>query len=137
MRAARTFFYVALGILALSVAFSLHPRASKSQTNHLVFGAVEENGRLGPSFTGLDANGQLWFNVANESYPDGPRALPKPGTIVGAARSYILYEDGDIYAYGGVINGEPIGWTFLFNLFAQGPTQATETTWGRIKADRR
>jgi hypothetical protein len=97
MRAAKTFFYVAAGILALAVAFQMGAQTAESQSPIVA-----------TSITNRGSN-------------------PADGF-------YVLAENGDVYYV-----GNPTGWnpTQLGNVFGGGPVQATETTWGRIKAERR
>lgn len=149
MRAAKTFFYVSLGILALAGAFHLGAQTAQGQAgNRVVVGGIAGLGAYDPAAFGVDPSGNIWAKDATSTPLNegtGPIAPPKAGTIAAVEGSTnnnplnttisVLYEDGDIFYY--TSTGSIFMWRFVGNLFSGAPVQATETTWGRIKAERR
>ena len=49
----------------------------------------------------------------------------------------VTASNGDVWLWGGVRPSVVQGSQFEGNVFSGAPVQATETTWGRIKAERR
>jgi hypothetical protein len=99
MRAAKTFAYVAAGILALAGAFALGAQTAQGQSP----------GGLG---------------VVGYAY-------------VGSGSHSVMLENGDVYYSSDVNMDSGMGPSYVGNFWGSAPTQATETTWGRIKAERR
>ena len=143
MREARAFFYVSLGILALAGAFHLAVGSARGQSGMATVGGLAVKVQGGPIAAAVDENGMIWGMDHNAETSSGPLAPPKPGAISsvvvygagagGIDLATVLYVDGDFYDYARSFGG----WSFLGNLFSGAPVQATETTWGRVKADRR
>jgi len=144
MQRARAFFYVSLGVLALAGAFHLGAQTAQGQAGLLTIGSPG---------AGIDMGGQVWvFQTRGATsgipgIPIGSLPQPKSGTPIhvsmgvgdpgaglppslSTAQGWILYDDGDLFAWDGG------GWFYKGNLIGA-PVQATETSWGRIKADRR
>jgi hypothetical protein len=139
MRAAKTFAYVSLGILAVVVtSLSIHRTATGQPLRTLTVGGISFIN--GIDYVGLDQEGMLWATGANGTVFLGPIALPETGRVVAVSgvttpalpQLFVLYEDGNSYQW-----KPSTGWTLGGNVFSGAPVQATETTWGRIKAERR
>ena len=132
MSRAKAFLCVCLGILALVIAGTQTAGFVKAQSaNRVVLANVTSHGS---GVQVLDQHGQLWAADAVQGIVTGPVDLPKPGNVVAIGGSwavngtYVIYEDGDVYL---------LERGFLSNIFGDQPTQAVETTWGRVKAERR
>ena len=82
-------------------------------------------------FGAQNAQGQGTSPVAAAGRP-----ITGPGNII--YDFSVILENGDVW---GIDNRSFFGGgganVFIGNIFAGSPVQATETTWGRIKADRR
>lgn len=133
---AKAFFFVSLGILALAVAFHLGARSAQGQASRLSQGHIS-TGSGGETVTGLDESGQFWVWQRGSSVRQ-TGDLPKPGNVV-ATSGYggwgaVLYDDGDLYFSSNY--PAALQWEFMGNLF-DSPVQSTQTTWGRVKAERR
>lgn len=96
MRAAKTFAYVAVGILALAVAFQMGAQNAQGQAPGNPIVSIAGAGGATPYFLAITDNGDAYLSTN----------------------------------YGQT-------WSRHGNVFGSAPVQATETTWGRIKAGRR
>ncbi len=119
----KAFFFVSLGILALAVAFHLGARSAQGQASRLSQGRRTHRVR---------SQSQRGSSVRQTG------DLPKPGNVV-ATSGYggwgaVLYDDGDLYFSSNY--PAALQWEFMGNLF-DSPVQSTQTTWGRVKAERR
>jgi len=81
----------------------------------------------------------LGAQTAQGQVAGNPIALSTVVTLPNGERvPSVILENGDVWAWrGGGIPTLQEPPTFRGNLFSGAPVQATETTWGRIKAERR
>ena len=139
MQRAKVFFYVCLGVSAIAVGLNLFAREVTGQgTNEIsnvAFGTAPGANVV------CTSSGDIWWhtNEADGSNPErhllGHVNSSSPIVAVGNTTDDTLVayaQNGDFYSsvnLGG-------SWTYRGNLFG-GATQATGTTWGRVKAERR
>lgn len=131
MQRAKAFLYVSLGILALAVAFHLGARSAQGQG---LFVTAFLEGSVSPHLSGYqwagDSAGGLWKADNSTSPWELVHQFPSP--IAALAGQGVVLASGEVYWYRG-----GSGWEVINNIFAGGPVQSIETTWGRVKAERR
>ena len=136
MQRAKTFFYVSLGFLALAGAFALGAQTAQGQAGAEITAFSWRGNLIAPLWAGDDA-GRLYgtqeWNQPWQYY----HQFPAP--IVGMEPQgafHVILSNGDVYIPHSSIapDGE---WFVINNIFGGAPVQATETTWGRVKAERR
>ena len=137
MQRAKAFFYVSLGILALAGAFQLWTNIANSQI-------LNEISAADIACTGTflsTANGDVY--LASHSF-DGSTISWSPRGHINTISPIVAIENNrGTFTHAYASNGDYFRstnsgatWEFGGNVFGA-PVQATETTWGRIKADRR
>lgn len=128
---------LAIFILAFAGAVNWVPSVSQGQgqgTLVAVAGptaslyAVDHAGTIYRAF-----GGPPWEPVAQSPGSSAPIGLSNSEF---GGDYYIALEDGDVYRFYGVDHPN-YEFTYLGNVFAGDPVQNTQTTWGRVKAERR
>jgi hypothetical protein len=131
VRRVKAFFYVALGILALSASFHLGARSAVGQTGPVLkwLAAGSELGLTSGLIAG-DSNGRVWLSDNTYQHWSVLQQFPAP-VVSGHPIELIALENGDVYWK------SSSGYQFLTNIFGGQPVPVEKTTWGRLKASRR
>ena len=141
MQRAVTFFYVSLGILALAGAFHFGAETARGrattgggQLTSLAWGDL-----IGcTALFATDTQGTFYVDCGLGGNWEPAGQLPGGAVEVfpfpSANLIFVALANGDIYT---TPKSQPGAFTFHSNVFSGLPVQAEETTWGRIKAERR
>jgi len=121
---ARKFFYIAAGMLMLSLSYHFGARDAAGQAAAAIEATDYDNGALFAVVNGS----WVQFNVGSGTvFPAYP--LPVSAPVVGTGSSLVVYQNGDVYVY----EGSPGEWVLKGNL-SGGPTPTQKATWGQVKA---
>lgn len=143
MQRAKTFFYVTFGIVALAGAFHLGAQTAESQGAEQFVGIEIANTGLGFGLVwAVDASGVIYAGgcpgspfIPVGSLPPSCRPTSMLRDESGIPGIFIACANGDIYTFGA---GEYPNVTPMLRCNIYGaPVQAAETSWGRVKAERR
>ena len=132
MQRTKTFFYVSLGILALGVAFQMGAQTARGQSGIRVSVYAATGNALGMQWAADDVGGLYTTQDQVQPWSFFHQFSDR---IVGIDPGgfYVVLINGDVYWRRGA-TGE---WEIINNIFRDLPVQASETTWGRVKAERR
>jgi hypothetical protein len=124
---AKKFFYVCAGLLCLALSFQFGAQSAVGQSTPVIEAVDCGSGTVSAIVNGVWEQVDPTTGAIRQSAP-----VPVAGQVIATGSSYgvIVYENGDIYQWGG---GPIAGWTRTGNLVS-GPTPAKAESFGSVKA---